>query len=97
MFALDRDTAMLVAVVACIAATAYLFMELRKTRVELSEKQRPVMYMNPPSSIMAAPLEPEEEPVPAPVQAPPTPPVAPPSKPTTRKKQVSITEPESSE
>lgn len=52
MFAFDRDTATIVAVVLCIAATAYLFRELKKTREEfttaISQKQQPVMYMSPP-------------------------------------------------
>ena len=85
MFAFDRDTATLVAVVVCVAATVYLFRELKKTREELSsaiaEKQQPVMYMEPPS-VAAAPVP---EPVPAP---------APAVKPRA-KKQVTIAEPES--
>ena len=90
MFAFDRDTATLVAIVVCVAATAYLFRELKKTREELTsaiaEKQQPVMYMEPPS-IAATPVP---EPTPAPPPAP-----APAAKPmTTRKKQVTITEPE---
>lgn len=88
MFAFDRDTATLVAVVVCVAATVYLFRELKKTREELTsaiaEKQQPVMYMEPPS-IAAVPVP---EPTPAPAPAP----VAKPM--TTRKKQVTITEPE---
>jgi hypothetical protein len=89
MFAFDRDTATLVAIVVCIAATAYLFRELKKTREELTsaiaEKQQPVMYKEP----VAAPVPvPVPEPVPAPAPAPPAKPM------TTRKKQVTITEPE---
>lgn len=88
MFAFDRDTATLVAVVVCVAATVYLFRELKKTREELTsaiaEKQQPVMYMEPPS-IAAAPVT---EPAPAPAPAPATKPM------TTRKKQVTIAEPE---
>ena len=90
MFAFDRDTATLVAIVVCVAATAYLFRELKKTREELTsaiaEKQQPVMYMEPPS-IAAAPV-PVPEPTPAPAPAPAAKPM------TTRKKQVTITEPE---
>lgn len=90
MFAFDRDTATLVAIVVCVAATAYLFRELKKTREELTsaiaEKQQPVMYMEPPS-IAAAPV-PEPTPAPAPAPAPAAKPM------TTRKKQVTITEPE---
>ena len=94
MFAFDRDTATLVAVVVCIAATVYLFRELKKTREELSsaiaEKQQPVVYMEPPQSVMAAPVP---EPTPEPAPAPPQPVI----KPTTTrgKKQVTIAEPES--
>jgi len=85
MFAFDRDTATLVAVVVCVAATMYLFRELKKTREELTsaiaEKQQPVVYMEPPPPVAAAPVP---EPTPEP-----------PSKPmTTRKKQVTIAEPE---
>lgn len=83
MFAFDRDTATLVAVVVCIAATVYLFRELKKTKEELTsaiaEKQQPVVFMEPPST---AP-EPTPAQVPAPVKSM-----------TTRKKQVTITEPE---
>jgi len=90
MFAFDRDTATIVAVVVCVAATVYLFRELKKTKEELTtainEKQQPVVYMEPPS-IAAAPV-PEPEPTPAP---------APAVKSTTTrgKKHVTITEPES--
>ena len=83
MFAFDRDTATLVAVVVCVAATVYLFRELKKTKEELSsaiaEKQQPVVYMEPPS-VAAAPVP---EPAPAPVVKP------------RAKKQVTIAEPES--
>jgi hypothetical protein len=88
MFAFDRDTATLVAVVVCVAATVYLFRELRRTREELTsaiaEKQQPVIYMEPPPPVAAAPVpEPTPEPTPA-------------VKPTTTrgKKQVTIAEPE---
>lgn len=88
MFAFDRDTATLVAVVVCVAATVYLFRELRRTREELTsaiaEKQQPVIYMEPPAAVAAAPVpEPTSEPAPA-------------VKPTTTrgKKQVTIAEPE---
>ena len=88
MFAFDRDTATLVAVVVCVAATVYLFRELKKTKDELSsaiaEKQQPVVYMEPPS-VAAAPV-PEPAPAPAPAVKPTT---------TRGKKQVTITEPES--
>jgi len=90
MFAFDRDTATIVAVVVCVAATVYLFRELKKTKEELTtainEKQQPVVYMEPPS-IAAAPV-PEPEPTPAP---------APAVKSTTTrgKKHVTIAEPES--
>lgn len=92
MFAFDRDTATLVAVVVCVAATVYLFRELRRTREELTsaiaEKQQPVVYMEPPAAVAAAPVpEPTPEPTPAPPPA---------VKPTTTrgKKQVTIAEPE---
>lgn len=88
MFAFDRDTATLVAVVVCVAATVYLFRELKRTREELTsaiaEKQQPVIYMEPPAAVAAAPVpEPTPEPTPA-------------VKPTTTrgKKQVTIAEPE---
>lgn len=89
MFAFDRDTATLVAVVVCVAATVYLFRELKKTKEELSsaiaEKQQPVVYMEPPS-VAAAPVP---EPVPAPAPAPAV------AAKTRAKKQVTIAEPES--
>lgn len=91
MFAFDRDTATLVAVVVCIAATAYLFRELKKTKEEftaaMADKQQPVMYMSPPQMV-AAPVEPTPEPEPA---------APPPKVMTTRKKAVTIAEKESSE
>ena len=90
MFAFDRDTATLVAVVVCVAATVYLFRELKKTREELTsaiaEKQQPVMYIEPP--VVAAAPVPEPTPVVAPAPAPAAKPM------TTRKKQASIAEPE---
>jgi hypothetical protein len=86
MFAFDRDTATLVAIVVCIAATAYLFRELKKTREEftaaIAEKQQPVMYMAPEPVELA--------PVPAPE------PVAPKVM-TTRKKAATAAEKESDE
>lgn len=49
MFTFDRDTATLVAVVVCIAATAYLYRELKKTKEEfttaMAEKHQPLMFM----------------------------------------------------
>lgn len=96
MFAFDRDTATLVAVVVCIAATVYMYREMRKTKDELTTaiaaKQRPIVYMEPPTAVAAAPVEePESEPAPAPAPAPPSKPT------TTRKKQVTISEPNPSE
>jgi hypothetical protein len=93
MFSFDRDTATIVAVVMCVAATVYLFRELKRTREELSsaiaEKQQPVIYMEPPPAVKAAPV-PETTPEPAPAPAPT------PKPSTTRgKKQVTIVEPES--
>lgn len=93
MFAFDRETATMVAVVVCIAATVYMFREMRRTKDELSAaiaaKQRPVVYMEPPTAVAAAPVEePEPEPAPAPAPSKPT---------TTRKKQVTISEPNLSE
>ena len=90
MFAFDRDTATLVATVVCIAATLYLYREFKKTRDELTTaiaaKQQPVVFVEPPSAVAAAPVA-EPEPEPEPVSK---------SKPmTTRKKQVTIAEPES--
>lgn len=87
MFAFDRDTATLVAAVVCVAATLYLYREFRKTRDELTTaiaaKQQPVVYMEPPPTVAAAPVP---EPVPEPESKP--------KSMTTRKKQVAITEPE---
>jgi hypothetical protein len=91
MFALDRETATIVAVVVCIAATVYLYRELKKTKDDfasaLTEKQRPIIYTNPP---MAAVPEPEEDdsarpPAPVPVKA------------AVTRKRVTIAEPESAE
>jgi hypothetical protein len=94
MFAFDRETATMVAVVVCIAATVYMFREMRKTKDELSAaiaaKQQPIVYMEP-TPVAAAPLE---EPAPEPAPAPAPPPSKPP---TTRKKQVTISEPNPSE
>lgn len=96
MFAFDRDTATLVAVIVCIAATIYIYREMRKTKDELTTaiaaKQRPIVYMEPSTAVAAAPVE-EPDPAQAPAPAP-----AHPSKPiTTRKKQVTISEPNPSE
>ena len=96
MFAFDRETATIVAIVVCIAASAYLFNELKKTKSDvegfknaLTEKQQPVMFMGRPP--MAPVPEPEVEPVQVAVAETPTP-----VKPmTTRKKAVA--EKESSE
>ena len=94
MFAFDRDTATLVATVVCIAATIYLYRELKKTRDELTTaitaKQQPVVFMEPSPAVAAAPV-PEPEPAPAPAPAP-APPVAKPM--STRKKHVTVAEPE---
>lgn len=55
MFAFDRETATIVAIVVCIAATAYLFNELKKTKNDIqgfknviNEKQQPIMFVRPP-------------------------------------------------
>ena len=96
MFAFDRETATIVAVVICIAASAYLFNELKKTKNDmegfkntLSEKQQPVMFMGRPPMMGGVPV-PEPEPVQEvePVKPTPVKPM------TTRKK---VTEKESSE
>lgn len=43
MFAFDRDTATLVAIAVCIAASLYLYKELKKTKEDMeSLKSRPV-------------------------------------------------------
>lgn len=98
MFAFDRETATIVAIVVCIAASAYLFNELKKTKSDvegfknaLVEKQQPVMFMGRPP--MAPVPEPEVEPVQAAVAETPTPTPVKPM--TTRKKAVA--EKESSE
>ena len=74
MFTFDRDTATLVAIVVCIAATAYLYRELKKTREDftaaLAEQQEP----EPPAPVMVT----------APPPVPPVPKVM-----TTRKKAAS--------
>lgn len=94
MFAFDRETATIVAVVVCVAATIYLFRELKKTKEELStaiaKKQQPVVYMEPPriSGVPVSDPTPDTSPEPAPVPVPDK--VV-----TTRKKHVTITEPES--
>ena len=98
MFTFDRETATIVAVVICIAASAYLFNELKKTKSDvegfksaLAEKQQPVMFMGRPPSVAAMPLDPEPE-----QEAEPTPTVTPtPVKPMTTRKKVA--EKESSE
>jgi hypothetical protein len=55
MFAFDRETATIVAVIVCIATTAYLFNEFKKTKNDiqgfknvLSERQQPVMLVRQP-------------------------------------------------
>lgn len=71
MFAFDRETATIVAIFICIAASAYLFNELKKTKTDidgfksaLAEKQQPVMFMGRPP-MMGAPMasvpEPEQD------------------------------------
>lgn len=60
MFAFDRDTATIVAIVLCIAATAYLFRELKKTKEEFAI----ALAERPPQVTFAEPLEvPEPPPV----------------------------------
>ena len=98
MFAFDRETATIVAVVLCIAASAYLFNELKKTRSDMEgfknalvEKQQPVMFMGRPP--MAPVPEPDVEPAQVVVAESPTPT---PVKPMTTRKKV-VAEKESSE
>ena len=95
MFAFDRETATIVAVVICIAASAYMFNELKKTKSEmegfknaLAEKQQPVMFMGKPPTMGAAIPEPEPVQEAEPVKSPPA------KSMTTRNK---VTEKESSE
>ena len=56
MFSFDRDTATIVAVAICIAATFYLYKEVKKTREELK-------------SIITSNTEPAKVPAPAPAPA----------------------------
>ena len=37
LFGLDRDTAIITAVVICVVATAYLYRELKKSREEIDQ------------------------------------------------------------
>lgn len=60
MFAFDRDTATIVAIVLCIAATAYLFRELKKTKEEFAI----ALAERPPQVTFAEPLEVPEPPPP---------------------------------
>lgn len=88
MFAFDRDTATLVAVAVCIAATVYLFKELKKTKEEfttaMAEKhQQSVVYTEVPHL------------APDPVVSTPEP--TPPKVPVTRRKSVIFDEKESPE
>ena len=57
MFSFDRDTATIIAVAVCIAATFYLYKEVKKTREELK-------------SVIASKSEPVQVPAPVPVQVP---------------------------
>ena len=66
LFGLDRDTAIITAVVICIVATAYLYRELKKSREEIGqvksfierEVEESQAYMNAAAaSSMMPPLE----------------------------------------
>ena len=55
MFTFDRDTATLVAIVVCIAATAYLYRELKKTREEFTTALAGQEEPEPPAPVMPPP------------------------------------------
>jgi|TARA_B110000259_G_scaffold34053_1_gene37846 hypothetical protein len=95
MFAFDRDTATLVAVAVCIAATVYLFKELKKTKEEFTtakEEFTTAMAEKHQQSVVYT-----EVPHLAPVPVVSTPEPTPPKVPVTRRKSVIIAEKESPE
>lgn len=93
MFALDRETATIVAVIVCIAATVYLYRELKKTKDDfafaLNEKQRPIIYTKPLVAAMQELDEDDSVRAPAPAPAP--------VKTVVTRKKVTIAEPESAQ
>ena len=85
MFSFDRETAILAAVVVCVAASLYMYNELRQSKdditkiktfldqvqAEAREAQMPQMVYAPVTEEMPEPeLEPEPEPEPVAVQEP---------------------------
>jgi hypothetical protein len=86
MFSFDRETAILAAVVVCVAASLYMYNELRQSKdditkiktfldrvqEEVHEVQVPQMVYAPVTEEMLEP-EPEPEPEPVVVQEPPKP------------------------
>jgi len=83
MFSFDRETAILAAVVVCVAASLYMYNELRQSKdditkiktfldqvqAEAREAQMPQMVYAPVTEEMSEP-EPEPEPEPVAVQEP---------------------------
>ena len=86
MFSFDRETAILAAVVVCVAASLYMYNELRQSKDDITkiktfldrvqeeaqEVQMPQMVYAPVTEEMPEP-EPEPEPEPVVVQEPPKP------------------------
>jgi hypothetical protein len=64
MLPFSKDTMLMIAVVAVMALAVYLYRDLQKTKVELSEvKKRPQVVFTPPApsaKAKKAPVEPDE-------------------------------------
>jgi hypothetical protein len=79
MFTFDRETATIAVVIVCIAATLYMYRELKMTKDEFTAaialKQRPVMYLNPdqPTTGAVKTIEDGEEEEEVPAAPPPAP------------------------
>jgi hypothetical protein len=93
MFTLDRETVSIAVVIVCIAATLYLYKELKQTKDEfaaaIAVNQRPVVYLNSSQSntdTVKTGVLGEEDDEEVMVEAPAVAPPVPPSAPTKRKK-----------
>ena len=47
MFTFDRDTAMIVAIIMCIAASVYMYRELKTTKEEMEGVKGCLLYTSP--------------------------------------------------
>lgn len=70
MFAFDRETATIVAVVVCIAATFYLYREIKRTKEELNSVIAAKQWQVGPTLAPVTAPDPAPAPALAPVPAP---------------------------